>query len=255
MKIIPHPQSIKSALLLCSALSFSAFADIPHTFISGTPAKASDVNDNFEALDNRISEIVAVGDAAEIDLCEGVHSSFTAPPKRNLTYSYANSEPGDRVTIKGIEYVVVKLPFVEIGTGDYYSVKLLSPYPSNIYDYFLIETRPVISDAQCQEVNISGYPATTNGYFSRRLRISFNNGYGSNKGRSDAQFTFGVDIKINGTLLSISHFTSILEMLSNHEVGNYDFTDAIDKAAMTTSPPTDEEFNMYISHIKIERTQ
>lgn len=44
------------ALSAClSLVALSASAQVPHTFSPGTPAKASEVNDNFNALDARIT--------------------------------------------------------------------------------------------------------------------------------------------------------------------------------------------------------
>lgn len=45
------------ALVAALVMSKHAFAEVPNTFSAGTPAKASEVNENFEALDTRISEI------------------------------------------------------------------------------------------------------------------------------------------------------------------------------------------------------
>ena len=44
------------------------FADVPHTFQSGTPALASEVNDNFNSLDARLSSIEKY--TADVDINE-----------------------------------------------------------------------------------------------------------------------------------------------------------------------------------------
>lgn len=44
-----------STVLLCAGMITGAAAQVPHTFQSGEPALASEVNENFEALDTRIT--------------------------------------------------------------------------------------------------------------------------------------------------------------------------------------------------------
>ena len=50
----------KISLLVVGFLLFGgsiAFAELPNTFSAGTPAKASEVNANFENLDTRIKSL------------------------------------------------------------------------------------------------------------------------------------------------------------------------------------------------------
>ncbi len=60
-------QYTKSLMAIAVMASSSAFAEVPHTFSSGTAASASQVNENFQALDGRVT---AMPGAVQYDLSD-----------------------------------------------------------------------------------------------------------------------------------------------------------------------------------------
>lgn len=103
--------------VICSALSvavisFSVNAAVPNTFTAGTKARASQVNENFKSLDDRVSAIESGG---AINVVKYPHSLNS--------YVKKVAEVGDVIsTIEGVEYVLGVLPFREYASGTLYKV-------------------------------------------------------------------------------------------------------------------------------------
>ncbi len=72
-------------------LSSQAFADVPNTFTNGTAADATDVNENFTDLDDRV-QLLEKGDFSYNEW---------------VSYDYIETEKGDIVNIPEIEYSFV----------------------------------------------------------------------------------------------------------------------------------------------------
>ncbi len=65
----------------------------------------------------------------------------------NISYNYVRSNPGDVVTINGVAYRIVRMPFVEFGSDKRFYVQFPQPV-ENIYggwDRFSLETHHDIS--------------------------------------------------------------------------------------------------------------
>ena len=71
---------ITTTLLLSSA---SAFAAVPHTFIAGEKALASEVNENFTSLDDRITALESGGASSS-----GIAYNYIGQPASGVSYNY-----------------------------------------------------------------------------------------------------------------------------------------------------------------------
>lgn len=144
-------------MLLPSMLIMTAVqAEVPHKFSAGEPARASEVNENFQYLEDRINDSNCPSKTTWEDM--GV-------PRP--TYSYLASTPGDSLTVDGHTYYIVKLPFIHPLTGEIYAITL--PVDSESYDgtdpreiqqsFTLTRTSQYI-DNPCDAYSISGFTAT-----------------------------------------------------------------------------------------------
>ena len=59
-------QKTAIASIMSLIVASSAYADVPNTFVSGQPASAASVNENFSSLDSRVSALEAV-DPVSVD--------------------------------------------------------------------------------------------------------------------------------------------------------------------------------------------
>lgn len=89
-----------------ACLNISAIAAVPHTFSAGTPAKAAEVNANFAHLDAQSS--LPFKTFLDLDY--------------SLTYTPVNSNPGDTVTIAGVEYATIRTEFFDTYSGKLFRV-------------------------------------------------------------------------------------------------------------------------------------
>lgn len=92
-------------------------ASVPHVFKAGEVASASKVNQNFNALDSRISSLEAKSDSATDTTGNNhAHTITTMPPQ-------IHAEIGSRITIGGEEYIIVAMPVVDFKDGSRHIVK------------------------------------------------------------------------------------------------------------------------------------
>jgi len=195
---------ILTTLSVVCLSSISAMAtDIPYVFTPHTPAKASEVNANFQALLDKIDTLeqnAGNGSGSSGNIDEGCSfDSF------EYTYHHISSNIGDTVTINGKEYIISAIPFVEYGTGERYYIK----YPvlrSMMYaDMFsttgVVSTSYVTSDAKCYKDTIAGYPAWKYTTYSTTYSASLNGDSGSFTATVSAMIN--VTFKINKTALNV----------------------------------------------------
>ena len=105
------------ASLLLLPLPALAQTQVPHTFTDGTPALASEVNENFDALadgvnaqDVRIEELEDEGEGKE--------------PVHTFTYTKNDQEAGYEFQVGGVDVRLVDFPIYEFSTGDRYVVRI-----------------------------------------------------------------------------------------------------------------------------------
>jgi len=146
-------------LIVASIISFNAYAEVPNTFTSGTKAKASEVNENFESIDNRVTALEDVPVEEVVAIAEG----------HNLASNYVakTANIGDVVaTISGTTYVLGAIPFREYKTGVIYKVIM----PLKRYDC----SRTVTTTDSSGSENIYNYQCADGQqyYYEQSLRVS-----------------------------------------------------------------------------------
>lgn len=142
------------------AMTVGVWATVPYTFTPYTPAKASEVNANFQALSDKLSTLEnnVTNNSAAIASESGNCDQKIFP----FTYQYTPSSIGDTVTINGVEYIMVAEPFIEHGTGDHYYIKrpiVKTNNSKNINLYSYIYTYYVQQGTECYPLTFSGFPS------------------------------------------------------------------------------------------------
>ena len=222
-------------LVVMGMFSINSFGAVPNTFVSGTKAKASEVNENFQNLDSRVvlieRKVEALGDAN--------NTISVIEPHELAPYTQKVANIGDIVaTIEGIDYVLGALPFREYGTENLYRVIMpLAKYAcvrteseinsNNGYRYtsnyqcanggeyyyekgFTVEH---YSSTMNSYFTISGYPSFFSQYWGERATISASS---SNSTVSSSSNT-SVDPREYIYEKSITPFLSV----SGYQYGNY----------------------------------
>jgi len=89
-------------LLFCKS---SVYAELPYTFSAGTPAKASEVNANFQNLDTRIKSLETNSNGA------GSGDSDTETIRAHkLTYTFKESTLGQEFKLGNQVYRIIRVP-------------------------------------------------------------------------------------------------------------------------------------------------
>ena len=83
-----------TTFLLTSA---STFAAVPHTFVAGTKAKASEVNDNFTALDDRIATLEGGTSSSLVNA-----TTYTPAPVATIDNAYNIDRLGSSINVSWI---------------------------------------------------------------------------------------------------------------------------------------------------------
>lgn len=214
----------KLIAILISSMALTALADIPNTFTSGAPARASEVNENFEGLDQRVSELESseineeveivnlrvtalentVEDLATSGVSEDIESLSGRIDDLEGYLNYTNDSPhtldaytpktaniGDIVGVIGdYTYVLGALPFREYRVGVIYKVLL----PMKRYECVSSASRLSSSN---NSIYIDNYQCANGGqyYYSSSFSISHN------------ASTFNDDMSISGYPASFSQFS------------------------------------------------
>jgi hypothetical protein len=181
------------ALLLIGTATTQAQTSVPHVFQSGQPARASDVNQNFNALatitDQNAASVAGVvsrvdsldltvqEQASSIQTLEGqvtaLQSSNTADCDvyfgvHQPDYVPVEAAPGTQLTIAGdSNYYMVRVPFVEYSSGQRFVIDL-PVHSDDARSGTLVSfshSPPV--DPDCYQVQVSGFPAVFRTFDSR----------------------------------------------------------------------------------------
>lgn len=248
-----------AAFLALSALSFSSIADVPHEFVTGTPATALELNDNFSSLDDRV-DLVEAG--AVLD-CDRGDSTFSEKDHRSLSYVYTPSEPGDAVVIDGVDYVVVKFPFVDHDTAEAYHLTLLANIDKDNDYHVELFTAHTDIYTECQDLLISGYPAIVDTDFTREIMGRYadpsnGNPFSTTSWSYAHEYLTTIKIKINKTLVTFSFRTdSFSEQSDSYDMSTgyimYDYTTVLLPELMIASRISDSTINQIVSYIKIDK--
>ncbi len=238
--------------LLILGITVNIYADVPYIFQPNTPAKANEVNDNFQALSDQIatleSNVSSITGGSNENNCDA--SPFT------YSYSYVSSNIGDVITVAGIEYIIVAAPFLEYASGDHYYIK----YPVNNSNFtangFKLQTSTIYvsNDTSCYPYSFAGFPSTNNeiSYSTRYFQW-----YGDIFSITNTA-SFQTTIKINQTELSLSwaFYENQSKVVSekSYTLGDFDLTDNIDWSGLgvdNTLVDTTKTLLNYIEIVKI----
>lgn len=257
---------MKHIISLASALiSSSVFADIPYTFTTGTPAKASEVNANFEALNQDTALVlnkVNANTESISNLSSRITSLETAPddsgctdstnPHGAISYAAKSSSVGEQIAIGGNNYRMIKVPFVEFSSGDQYSLEYpvmeSDSSPGSFFSNF--STQHTNEDITCNNATISGFPTFIPDVYESR-------GYLLNNSNSNSSTTLSlyssIIIKIDDTSLNILISASQVQSTAQVSNGDYDFTDNLDVDAMVDIPTLVTALDDLIDYVSITK--
>jgi hypothetical protein len=249
-------------------------ANIPYTFQPNSSAKASEVNANFKALSNSITKkasevnanFKALSDSItklENDSSSGRETSCDKSVSDKsvfpYTYQYISSNIGDTITVGGIEYIIVALPFIEHATGDkYYLKRPIIKSRNNNYNIDLrisLITGYVQQDDTCYSSTFSGFPANFHD------GIYYRHHYGAtiyDTTNSSSTFTISAEaghwiaIKINQTVFTLwSNLESKKLQDTPLSTGDVDLRDNIDWLKMGVDLSLIDDVKTLMNYIKI----
>lgn len=274
--------NVKPTLVIISlVLSAVARAEIPYTFSPNTPAKASEVNQNFEALNDAISATASQSEAnsneqqsseARItDLenqigCPNDNNWLTAA--HQFTYEYTPSELGQEIVFGSAGYKIVQIPFVEFKSGDVYLIKY--PVQVNATTYWdddigdwvsvfselssYLTTHHVTSSIACNHLLISNFP-TSQLEFEESRSISFTHLGGSSTAISNLEIDFTFSVKVGETAINFKYRNNSSEDNQLDGPLDYDFTDNIDTDKMNHPDEMLSFYDDLIDYIQITKVE
>lgn len=238
---------MKKLFLLISLILYSnAIAGVPYTFSPGTTIYSSQVNQNFNDLDERIS---AIEDGTQ---SSGANNCGSYSYVDEVTYEYKPANVGDELIFSGDSYQMVLIPFREFGTGDLYYIKL--PVKDNSGQCVsILQTFHIDSGWNCNKLTISGFPSSNNTVFEQRMISSYVGA--SIESKSTVTLSFSTSIKINETLLNISLSINKTEDGTVVSAEDYDLTDNFNTNNMVDDPSLVQELDNMIDYIQITKIE
>lgn len=236
---------ILQAILLL-AVSVQALSAVPYSFVSGTPAKASEVNENFTQLDTRLSEL-------DIQVSNIQSANCSTPFSNDITWENKVKSPGETITTNGGTYHIFKLPFVEFDTGDTYHITLPGIEDSSAYKLSVQHTD---NSNFCSNANIAGFSAQI--FLSKESKyVSYTSVGPSTEFFVQAVQSLHIKIAIDNTIVSLSVDDNIF---SNQTLDGgslpaltYDLTSNINSNLLTHDPQVIQDYDNFVDHIFIEK--
>ena len=248
----------KLSLLLVVFMLFGASfvnAELPNTFSAGTPAKASEVNANFQNLDGRIKSLEEKFDGGDSD-----------PYPHKLTYTYIASTPGKEITIGGQTYRIIRMP-IKTPDGKVYALTLPSAINESTSSYYADSPYFIRSSVTVQhnyfdifsDFTINGYTATStvSDYWSYTAE-----GYSSsNEGKQgywDQSYgvhyspSLSISIQVNDCLIS-AYFSFSEQQVAQSDIPNTvsDFT-GVDMTSVGDNMTMIEHLDKLLDYIYFE---
>ena len=163
------------ALFIGIVVAQNRSSSIPFTFQPNTPAKASEVNSNFQFLQGKLNQ-----NSTDVSELEEAVSSLEGelgnghPWKLNLTYTYANSNVGDTVTYThssgSYQHKIVEVPCRGLVDGTRYTVKM-PVFLAGSSGSSQLSTK-LKSSFALSNVSLGGYDAYVSAYPDRRYSYS-----------------------------------------------------------------------------------
>lgn len=255
-----------AALILINS---SANASLPYTFTSGTKAKASEVNANFEYLNGEIASIKNGNNGDDVSNPPASPEPYTCPLQPSdfpYTYTHIDSPLGSSLYVSGVEYRVSKFAVTD-PQGVLYHITMpfrvssqttptnstyvnFKPYLNRQVGHYECGGPPVFGDAEFVWNKPTGF------LLNKQINYS-NDGDDDSYSSSDTALT--ENISYSGTILigslfmsiSISTAHSIYETLVSND--DYDFTDNIPVSGNPDYSTQLTELTRFLNHIKVER--
>lgn len=264
---------IALVLLLSSTVNQ---AEVPNKFTAGTPAKASEVNENFDYLEGEASSIkvdlnnLASSSSAIEERVGDLENPSSQSNTHSISYSYKPSSVGESIELLNGTYKVVKIPMLEFGTGDKYSIKHLVKILN--YDsgggnggdpsYIIPTVRRVSHDVSpCETgeyISISGFDAKIQTHEHRDTYYTSTTYYDEYSELSiSTQYNANICIQIGETKLSISRRLTKGEQHKRDGLAmdDFDMTDDTNWNALRHDETYLQALDDLIDYIKIERIE
>lgn len=257
-------------ILLLLLFSSTVNADIPYTFTSGTKAKASEVNANFEYLNSKIASIRTEleGDESNQSLAET--EPFTCVEQRNdypYTYSFIDAALGTSIYVAGDEYRISKFPVIDHqGSVFHVTMPLRVSSQSTPTSTTYVKSSPFTYEISADEYICDGDLVFGDAKFYSNKPTGFvlaKQYYYSNDGDDDSHYSYDTalvetisyigNIAIGSSYMTISISSTPFSYESLVTNDDYDFTDNIPDRGAPDYSAEIAELSAYLNHIKIER--
>ena len=251
--------------LVSILISSSVFADVPYTFTAGMPAKASEVNSNFETLNQNVNSALGKANSntqsisdinSRVTSLEGAPTNTECEASTNphgaISYSAKASTIGEQITAGGNNYRIIKVPFVEFSSGDQYTLQYpvmeSDSSPGMFFSNF--STQHTNSDLDCINATISGLPTFIVDVYESQGFLLNNTGSTSS---STLSLYASLTIKVNETSLNVTISASQVQSSAQVNNGDYDFTDNLDADAMVDMPSLVSALDSLIDYITVTK--
>lgn len=231
-------------LIILIAVTTNVLAEIPNTFTPGAPAYADEVNANFDYLEkNKLMTNY------RITKLEGPNSGCRSNANQiQFTYRRQLGTLGQTLIAGVSPYVIVRVPFVDMPTGDRYAVTL----PWRKFQNMPLVTKWSEDPGQfCSATTISGYPARLNTLeFRRQIRLAPPNYIKD----TVVYLTQNIEILIGSTILTIEILAKDIEVLTDTPISNpNDYAEAFVFDSMIVPTSMLSEVESLIGYINIEK--
>lgn len=232
----------------------NALAEIPHTFTANTPAKASEVNANFEYLDNKLS----VSEQSQEYKCYDNHVDYP------YTYSRKEAPLGTALMVGESEYRLVKIAVTDPRTNQIFHVtypvySAKRPDETRYVSFPELILYPMNGDYDCNNNLLSNQPSA----FNKNIGFTINtsnrysnfgeiNSSGYKNNSSNSSISIYAQIIVGSQYLTFSFAGNGYAESTVVNSDDYDFTN--DKITLSTDFSTPIlEISTLLDHIIIEK--
>lgn len=246
-------------IFIIPSISLSAFAELPHKFSPGTPAKASEVNENFQYLNDQIDELKNNASESGSYTCETNTSDYP------YTYTHEVSPLGTSMFLGDSEYKLVKFAVIDDVSGDEYHVTM----PTLVYSQTSPTTVDYVRFSPAVNNQYGGYRCTGSSAFGTQFVYNIATGFTvgesinySNDGDDDTGTYYDTyksqSLRFYATIAVGSRYMQVSYVMPSHSTeklvssGDYDFTDDI----VDVNPDfTDDiaELTTFLNHIYVQK--